>query len=137
MNKIELIVYRKKDSNYEFLLLKRTKEKGGFWQPLTGGIEPKETKLKAVKRELEEETGIKEVANIRKIYEFVLEGTKIKEYVFSAELKKEQLINLNNYHYQEHDEYKWSGYEKAMKLLKWNGNKEALKILNNILKNKS
>lgn len=39
------------------LLLRRSPERGGFWQPVTGRIEPGETPEAAARRELGEETG--------------------------------------------------------------------------------
>jgi lipoyl(octanoyl) transferase len=39
------------------LLLQRSAERGGFWQPVTGRIEPGETEEQAARRELHEETG--------------------------------------------------------------------------------
>jgi lipoyl(octanoyl) transferase len=39
------------------LLLRRAPERGGFWQPVTGRIEPGESPLEAARRELREETG--------------------------------------------------------------------------------
>lgn len=39
------------------LLLKRTRARGGFWQPVTGRIEPGEASAAAARRELSEETG--------------------------------------------------------------------------------
>lgn len=39
------------------LLLRRSVERGGFWQPVTGRIEPGEAPLEAARRELREETG--------------------------------------------------------------------------------
>jgi lipoyl(octanoyl) transferase len=39
------------------LLLRRSAERGGFWQPVTGRIEPGETAEQAARRELREETG--------------------------------------------------------------------------------
>lgn len=41
----------------QVLLLRRTPARGGFWQPVTGRIEPGETPLAAARRELHEETG--------------------------------------------------------------------------------
>jgi lipoyl(octanoyl) transferase len=39
------------------LLLKRAPERGGFWQPVTGRMEPGESPLETARRELREETG--------------------------------------------------------------------------------
>jgi lipoyl(octanoyl) transferase len=39
------------------LLLRRSPDRGGFWQPVTGRIEPGETPAEAARRELREETG--------------------------------------------------------------------------------
>ncbi|MBK9517327.1 MAG: lipoyl(octanoyl) transferase LipB [Anaeromyxobacter sp.] len=39
------------------LLLRRTPARGGFWQPVTGRLEPGETPQEAARRELREETG--------------------------------------------------------------------------------
>jgi lipoyl(octanoyl) transferase len=44
-------------SDGRVLLLQRTAERGGFWQPVTGRIEPGEPPLEAARRELREETG--------------------------------------------------------------------------------
>jgi lipoyl(octanoyl) transferase len=44
-------------SDGRVLLLKRAPGRGGFWQPVTGRIEPGETAAEAARRELREETG--------------------------------------------------------------------------------
>ena len=40
---VEGIVFRKNHNQTEFLLLKRLPTRGGFWQPVTGGVEEGET----------------------------------------------------------------------------------------------
>jgi lipoyl(octanoyl) transferase len=39
------------------LLLKRAPDRGGFWQPVTGRIDPGEEPIETARRELREETG--------------------------------------------------------------------------------
>lgn len=46
------------DRNGRVLLLRRSEVRGGFWQPVTGRIEPGETAAEAARRELREETGL-------------------------------------------------------------------------------
>jgi dihydroneopterin triphosphate diphosphatase len=135
-NLIEAIIFRKENNDYEFLLLKRTVERGGFWQPITGGIEENETKLNAVKREVEEEIGVKNPLNIiENVHSFILEGDKKEEFVFGVEIDLNEKITLEKNVSLEHEEYKWCKFEEALNLLKWKGNKEGLTKLNFILKN--
>jgi 8-oxo-dGTP pyrophosphatase MutT (NUDIX family) len=134
-NQIEVIIFRKRDSNYEFLLLKRILDKGGFWQPVTGEIESGETENEAVKREIKEETGINNVLRIiENVHCFILEGTGKEEFVFGAEITNNENINLDENVYQEHDEYRWGDFDETLSLLKWPGNKEGLKKLREKLK---
>ena len=61
---VQGILFRTINGKAQYLLLKRIKE--GFWQPVTGGIEEGETKIEALKREVREETGIKNIVRIMK-----------------------------------------------------------------------
>jgi len=142
---LECIVFRKSKGRYEFLMLKRILSKGGFWQPVTGGLETKDkSMLDGAYREIREEAGIRKKDVIRAIehiyyYEFkadVLEKeklTKVKEYIFAFEVKPSLKVSIGKNLYDEHDEYRWVSFGRALKLLKWPGNKEALKKLNSIL----
>lgn len=133
---VQGIVFRKISGKIQYLLLKRIRE--GFWQPVTGGIEEGETKTVALKREVREETGIKNIIRIIKEIHydefrdfFKREDCQrlIKEFVFGVEVSSNEKIVMS----REHSEYKWCGFEEAFKLLKWKGNKEALEKLNGIL----
>ena len=133
---VQGILFRKINGKIQYLLLKRIKE--GFWQPVTGGIEEGETKIGALKREVREETGIKNVVRIIEdvgYYEFwdffkrEARSRLIKEHVFGVEISSNEKIVIG----REHSEYRWCNFEEALKLLKWKENKEALKKLNEIL----
>jgi len=137
---IEAILFRKasnkdKKNFYEYLILKRIPAKGGFWQPVTGGVEDGETPLVAVKREVEEETGITNLKRIVKdVHYFAfLEPERREEYVFGIEVDPEQSICFDKNVYLEHDELRWCSYEEALSLLKWQNNKDGLKKLLTIL----
>lgn len=132
--KIELILYKFEKKCLKFLLLKRSLKDGGFWQPITGSLEEKESNLDCAFRELKEETGIINPSlNFKPIYKFTWEkdGQPIKEFVYAAETHDCQIILSN-----EHIDYQWSTYEEAIKLLPFKDNREALlKVKVSLLKN--
>ena len=105
-----------------FLLLKRSEEKGGFWQPVSGGVERNEDYIQAVKREIAEETGITDILNIvdlKMSYEY--EATKnnvrmkMKDVCFGAEVIQTASVNLSD----EHSNYKWCNREEVYTYLNW------------------
>jgi 8-oxo-dGTP pyrophosphatase MutT (NUDIX family) len=142
---IEAILFKRTDGTIQYLLLKTVPRRGEFWQPITGGLEEGETKIEALKREIREETGIK---NIMKIIEDVhyyepidpplIEFLKkhgqtckyLKQYAFGVEVSSDEKVVLDG---KEHSEFKWCSVQDALGLLKWKGNKEALEKLNEIL----
>ena len=137
LKEIQAVIFRFKPK-LEFLVLHRTPKYGGFWQNLSGGVEIGETLIQALKREIEEETGIKgdQIKRIIKgvhYYEWMHRDEKVKEWVFGVEVDPKVKVKLS----EEHDAYKWCEAEKAKSLLKWKENKEAIdKILLRIFKEK-
>ena len=139
---VQAILFRKINGRTQYLLLKRIPGTGGFeegfWQPVTGGIEEGEKRTEALKREVSEETGIKNfvrmVENVHydEFWDFFKREARqrlIKEFVFGVEISSNEKVAIS----REHSEYRWCSYEEALKLLRWNENKEALKRLNRIL----
>ena len=134
-------MFRNTAKGCEFLLLKRTAERGGFWQPVTGGVEDTDEGLSAACfRELEEEAGIKKediCRVIENVHEFDFDSrnfkmgavTRLHEHVFGFEVEPGQAVTLHGNVYPEHDEFRWAPFEEALRLLKWESNREALKKL--------
>ncbi len=145
---LECIVFRKKEGKYEFLLLKRIPKKGGFWQPVCGGMEKADNSLiDAAYRELKEEANIskKDIINVlENIHYFEINKNyltgenipTIREYVLGFQVKSEINIEIDKNIYQEHEEIKWVSFEEALQLLKWENNKDGFKKLNILLTKK-
>ncbi len=136
---VQAILFRKINGKIEYLLLKTTPEREDFWQPVTGGVEEGETEVEALKREVWEETGVRNVVRIVEDVDyfeypdahFVNGFDYIKEYVFGVEVDPNQKIIIDG---KEHSQFRWCSFQEAMQLLKWDENKRALSKLNEILK---
>lgn len=109
------------------LVLKRSPEKGGFWQTVTGGIHRGEDLYDAARREVYEETGRGPdeytLSWADMVYSFEgNEGYVLHEYVLSATFTHEPTIVLST----EHTECAWHTIEDARALLKFEDNRRAL-----------
>jgi len=136
-----IVVYTNDKGKIKYLLLKRKLHWKG-WEFPKGGIKKGEGILKAVKRELKEETGINPV----KIIEYKFKGRykypkKIsdrKEFIgqtfqlYSAETKNKK-IKLDK---REHSQYKWVGFKEAVKMLTWKNQKKSLEVVNHAISKK-
>ena len=125
---IQSIVYRKRKHNFEFLLLKRSADRGNFWNVVNGTLELEESIKMCRDRELFEETGIKNVLNwsdeINRI-SFEYKGENIMVIVYSAEVTANQRVIIND----EHTEYCWVCFEDALNTLKFDDDKNGLRKL--------
>jgi 8-oxo-dGTP pyrophosphatase MutT (NUDIX family) len=129
---VEAIIFRRNGNKLEYLLLRRLPERNGFWQPVTGGVEQGETRNETLRREVKEETGIKNIiAVLEDLYVFEFsDPNPNQEYVYGVEVSPSEEIVLDQ---KEHSEYRWCSLQEALQLLHWKENKEALRKLNEIL----
>ena len=135
------IIFRKEGNRILYLLLhypstshRTTKD---YWELTKGHIEPGETEGKTVRREVEEETGLKDVEFIPKFreaikYFFKWEGKTIFKtvsyYLWETKTKE---IKISS----EHIGYEWLPYEKAVELLTFKNAREILDKANKFLYN--
>lgn len=97
----------------------------GFWQPLTGGIEPSEEPVDAAVREVFEETGIKvEPAAFR----FVADGIHVQVAPDFEVIKTLYFVQLPSAEVtldpEEHDDHQWVAADGVEPLLHWPSNRE-------------
>lgn len=130
---VEAFIFRRDSGGVlSFLLMKRTPGRGGFWQPLTGGVRVKEELNNALLREIQEETGITEVKRIISTgykFNFSDYGKNHTEYVYGIEVVPNVKVILSD----EHDSYIWLPKGKVLPFLKWPGNIEGFHRLCSIL----
>lgn len=130
------VIFRK-DKENRFLLLNYS-YKASFWDFPKGNIEKDESETDTIKREVEEETGIKKIYIIpdfmEKIsYVYKREGeTVFKEVVFYLAETKEKKVKLS----KEHIGFKWLDYEEALETLTYPAAKNILKKADEFLKSR-
>jgi lipoyl(octanoyl) transferase len=117
------------------LLLRRAPDRGGFWQPVTGRIEPGETPEAAARRELREETGADvPVEPLAYRHAFALDPSLnrvrpgalvlVEETAFAARLPAGFGPTLSN----EHAEHAWASPDEAVARLPFAGLRRAVRL---------
>lgn len=124
---------------FKVLILKRTPQRSGYWQPVCGGVEKGEEPRDTVKREVFEETGITDIKSIMDLdYTFTYREPKnglvldMRDICFAVEVGEALEITLS----EEHEEYRWCSYDEAKEYLKWEHNLKALNKLMKLIENK-
>jgi len=142
---IQVLIYpvRKTDEDWEYLMLKRIKSRGGFWQGVTGAPENNEALSESAKRELFEETGFHSVSLIQTDISYIIpmearwkdiypkDTTEIPEYLFIAKVLPSEPLKIDPI---EHDDWRWCSYDEAKNLLSFKDNKRALEYVRNYLR---
>ena len=136
------VIFRKENKIIYYLLLhypfsaKAPKE---YWDFPKGHIEKGEKEIETVKREVEEETGLKDLKFIEGFkewikYFFKFGGKNILKFVtFYLVKTKTEEVKVSF----EHLGYKWLPYEKALERLTFKNAKKILKKTNSFLSEKS
>lgn len=98
------------------------------WRLLKGGVEGNETEEQALRREIEEEIGLKKLEIGEKIFEYDFIFQKILHKVFSFIVKADstEKIKLQT---KEIVDSVWIPKEQAIKMLYWKNEKEAVRHL--------
>lgn len=130
------VVFRKENKKIKYLLIQY---KAGHWEFPRGMIEKGETLEQTARREIKEETGLKDIKFIEGFKEWVKfffrrnEKTTMKIATFLLAKTETEEIKLS----QEHKDYVWLRYKKALKKLTYKNSKKILKKVNDFISEKS
>jgi 8-oxo-dGTP pyrophosphatase MutT (NUDIX family) len=136
---VQAIIYDVKNNKPYFLILHRKLRWKG-WELLKGGIEEKENPRETIKREIFEETRLKnykiqktfnkriiffgkDKENVKKKAKYIIQ----KVFLVKTNMKNKIIINKNEV--KEHDNYKWVDKETAIKMLTFDNAKKLIKNL--------
>ncbi|MCX6760562.1 MAG: bis(5'-nucleosyl)-tetraphosphatase [Candidatus Nealsonbacteria bacterium] len=129
------IIFRKQEGKKLYLLLHY---QSGHWEFPKGHIEKGEKEIETVKRETEEETGIKDIIFIKgfkesiKYFFTVKKKTISKTVIFYLAETKTEKINLS----EEHIGFKWLDYKEAKKQLTFKNAQKIIEKADNLLSEK-
>jgi len=134
-----VVVYKIVNGKIKYLVLHRKLHWKG-WEFPKGGLEKNEKLRDCVKREVMEECGLEPIKIIdlktSGKFKYKKEFSDRKGFVgqswrlFCAEVKGKK-VKIDKL---EHDNYRWVGFEEAIKMLKWKNQKKCLRISENHLK---
>ena len=115
-------------SGERVLLLKMIPDRGGFWQPVTGSVEPDESIEDGALREAVEETGLSfQGAPVFLNYEFECRWGHARESAVALSAPEGQpRVKLDS---TEHEAFRWVSPEEAMATLHFESNRKALQCL--------
>jgi lipoyl(octanoyl) transferase len=126
---ISVAVTRGEGGRTEVLLLKRRPERGGFWQIITGRVEPSESAHAAATREVAEETGQELAAeSLDYVHSFALGDESppliVEETAFAARWPDGAAVRVDP---SEHVEWAWCSPAEALARLPYAGLKVAVR----------
>jgi len=132
------IIFRKENDKVYYLLLhypSSAKAARDYWDLPKGHIEKGENEIETVRREVEEETGLKDIEFVEGFkewikYFFKFKGKNVFKFVtFYLVATKTKNVKVSF----EHLGFEWLSYEKALEKLTFENAKEILKKANQFL----
>lgn len=135
------VIFRKEENKIKYLLLhypRGSRIQESYWDFSKGHVEKGETEGKAMRREVFEETGIRDLELVPKFRETIKyffrweKKTIFKIVVFYLGETKIEKVQIS----AEHMGYKWLEYEDAMKKLTFDNAKEILKKADKLIRSK-
>jgi bis(5'-nucleosidyl)-tetraphosphatase len=126
------VIYRDTPSGRLYLLL----QNGGRWDFPKGGVEKGESELQTVAREVEEETGLKDLkmlSGFRKVIEYFYrrDGKNIhKQVVYLLARTEEEKVKISF----EHQGYGWYPFKEALERASYGNSKITLTEAENHIK---
>ena len=140
---IFIVTYARVGKEIKYIILKRKLHWKG-WEFPKGGVERFEFRRFAIRRELKEELGLFPIKIIsfreKGKYRYNkkhadrkgIDGQNYK--LYSAEINFSKNIKLDK---KEHSDFKWVGFNEAIKKLTWPNQRRCLKIANEFLLSKN
>lgn len=109
-----------------------------YWRLVKGGVEEDETEEEGLKREILEETGLKNVRVLKKVHEYEYfhpDNVKhhVSVYLVKGDVKEK--ISLRGDEDSPIIDSKWMSIKEAKKLLFYDSEKESLKKVHSLIKN--
>ncbi|HKP12008.1 MAG TPA: dihydroneopterin triphosphate diphosphatase, partial [Blastocatellia bacterium] len=132
---VQVVIFAETEAGRQYLLLRRVRSHGGFWQSVTGSLEGDETHAEAATREVYEETGYRPQAGelielgVVNVFEIAPQWrvkyapgvTHNEEVCFALQVAKQDVV-IDPI---EHDAYVWVGYDAALEMIHWESNRRA------------
>lgn len=128
LDTVSVAVLREGPEGLEALLLERIPEKGDFSSLVTGRMEPGETPIEAARRELWEETGLRQdVQPLDYVHAFGMgEGPQfVREHAFTTRAPVDATIRIDP---TEHQGHRWVPIDRAIEEVPFRGLKRALEL---------
>lgn len=128
-NEVQGVIFDQKDGKLVLLVQKKdTRATTLRWRLLKGGVNEGETEVEALRREIFEETGLKNIKIMDQVHKYEFVFNEIRHTVSSFLVKADsgEPVRLQE---SELAGYAWTQLEKANRLLYWRNEKEAVRKL--------